>query len=332
MLRAAYGLEAPPTTEAARLDLRAYQAVLGLLDELEGWQKLGGGLSVEELVGALERAMVRTGSAREGHVAIVDLLRARTRQAEVVFVLGLEEGSLPRRSQPSAFLDDDRRRELDGERAAGEAPTRSPATATSSTPPAPAPRGACTSCARRRPTTARRVSRARSGTTSRPCFAAGGRRALDDAGAPLSALVWPIEGAPTERERLRALAWLSTRTAPPPARSRAPTAGSAASSARSARSTGRRGSPTRPCSQTLSERAMFGVTELETFAGCSSIWFVERLARPEDDGRGGGREDARLDRAPDAVQVLLRTAQAARRRARAGRAGWTRRSSSCASA
>ena len=116
MLRAAHGLEAPPTTEAARLDLRAYQAVLGLLDELEGWQKLGGGLSVEELVGSLERATVRTGSAREGHVAIVDLLRARTRQAEIVFVLGLEEGvaAAARRRRPP-FLDDDRRRELDGE-------------------------------------------------------------------------------------------------------------------------------------------------------------------------------------------------------------------------
>src|SRR5581483_7415334 len=115
MLQAAYGLDAPPTTEAARLDLRAYQAVLALLDELEGWQELGGGLSGEELVGALERAPVRAGPVREGHVAVLDLLRARTRRAEVVFVLGLEEGSLPRRARPSAFLDDDRRRDLDHE-------------------------------------------------------------------------------------------------------------------------------------------------------------------------------------------------------------------------
>src|SRR4051794_5271619 len=89
MLRAAYGLEAPPTAESARLDLRTYQAVLGLLDELEGWERLGGNLSAEELFGAIERAPVRTGSARPGHVAIVDLQRARTRSAQVVFVLGL---------------------------------------------------------------------------------------------------------------------------------------------------------------------------------------------------------------------------------------------------
>ena len=61
---------------------------------------------------------------------------------------------------------------------------------------------------------------------------------------------------------------------------------------------------------------MFGVTELEAFAGCSSIWFVERRARPEVDGRGGRRAHARLDRAPGALQVLLRAAEAARHASR----------------
>ena len=49
----------------------------------------------------------------EGRVAVVDLLRARTRRFDVVFVLGLEEGSLPRRGSSSPFLDDDARRALD---------------------------------------------------------------------------------------------------------------------------------------------------------------------------------------------------------------------------
>src|SRR5262249_3473358 len=40
------------------------------------------------------------------------LMRARTRHFEVVFVLGLEEGSLPRRGNPSPFLDEDVRRRL----------------------------------------------------------------------------------------------------------------------------------------------------------------------------------------------------------------------------
>src|SRR5262249_58187386 len=70
-------------------------------------------LSTEELVVSLERSQVRPGTAQPGRVSIVDLLRARTRRAEVVFVLGLEEGVFPLRTQSSPFLDDDRRRALD---------------------------------------------------------------------------------------------------------------------------------------------------------------------------------------------------------------------------
>jgi ATP-dependent helicase/nuclease subunit B len=87
--------------------------VLSLLDELESWVELGPEFSADELVAALERAPVRLGPARQGHVAVLDLLRARTRRAEVVFVLGLEEGVFPQRTQSSPFLDDDRRRDLD---------------------------------------------------------------------------------------------------------------------------------------------------------------------------------------------------------------------------
>ena len=63
---------------------------------------------------ALERAEVRIGSAGEpGRVAVLDLMRARTRRFEAVFLLGLEEGTLPRRGNASPFLDDDARGELD---------------------------------------------------------------------------------------------------------------------------------------------------------------------------------------------------------------------------
>ena len=47
-----------------------------------------------------------------GRVAVLDLMRARTRRFDTVFVLGLEEGSLPRRSRSSPFLDDDVRSAL----------------------------------------------------------------------------------------------------------------------------------------------------------------------------------------------------------------------------
>src|SRR5439155_6527588 len=81
---------------------------------LRGWTDLDGALSPEEVVAALERAEVRRSSAGEsGRVAVVDLMRARTRRFEIVFLLGLEEGSLPRRGHESPFLGDDARRELD---------------------------------------------------------------------------------------------------------------------------------------------------------------------------------------------------------------------------
>ena len=113
MLRSAYGTEAPPAGETSRLDLRAYDAILRLLDELEALTRLGESLAPEDVLAALERVEVRLGSAFEaGRVAVLDLMRARTRRFEVVFLLGLEEGSLPRRSRTSPFLDDDARREL----------------------------------------------------------------------------------------------------------------------------------------------------------------------------------------------------------------------------
>src|SRR5919201_7113263 len=100
--------------DALRAQASAHEAVVRLLDELEGWQRLGGELSRDELVAALERASLRRRVADDaGRVAVIDLMRARTRRFEVVFVMGLEQGSLPRRVQPSPFLDDDERRELD---------------------------------------------------------------------------------------------------------------------------------------------------------------------------------------------------------------------------
>src|SRR5436190_12704163 len=79
MLRAAYGLEAPPAGERSRQDVRAHDAVMRLLGELRGWTELDGTLSPEEVVAALERAEVRRSSAGEsGRVAVVDLMRART--------------------------------------------------------------------------------------------------------------------------------------------------------------------------------------------------------------------------------------------------------------
>ena len=68
----------------------------------------------DDVVAALERATVRGARPGEpGRVAVLDLMRARTRRFDTVFVLGLEQGSLPRRTPASPFLDDDARRDAD---------------------------------------------------------------------------------------------------------------------------------------------------------------------------------------------------------------------------
>src|SRR5262249_2638685 len=94
-------------------DLVVHEAIRRLLRELEGRCVVEGDLTREEVFAALERLPVRVARGDDpGRVAVLDLLRARTRQFDVVFVLGLEEGSLPRRSAASPFLDDDVRRDL----------------------------------------------------------------------------------------------------------------------------------------------------------------------------------------------------------------------------
>ncbi|HSI96818.1 MAG TPA: hypothetical protein VK926_00510, partial [Gaiellaceae bacterium] len=116
MVRNAWGLDAPPTTDDALEDAQAYRAALRVLEELEGFAGLAGEpLSSEDVVASLERSRTRAAGAGErGRVAVLDYARARTRQFDAVFLLGLEEGSLPRRDRPSPLLDDELRRVLGG--------------------------------------------------------------------------------------------------------------------------------------------------------------------------------------------------------------------------
>jgi len=291
MLRAAHGVDRPPADEASRLDLRAYDALLRLVAELDGWRELTGALGREDVLAAVERLTLRPQRGDEaGRVAVVDLLRARTRRFDATFVLGLEEGSMPRRGGGSPFLDEDTRRELDE-------------------------RGA-------------RLVRPDSVSRDRYLFytacTRGSQRlylvreAADDDGSPreaspfwheaqalfdpedvrrwtrrrpLSALTWQLDEAPSERERLRALAELAARD------------GSAADSLARANGWDRRlerartafRRPTTITSplvlEQLGSRDTFGVTELERFADCSSAWFVERFLAPRT-----------IDAEPDAMQ------------------------------
>ena len=97
---------------------------------------------------------------------------------------------------------------------------------------------------------------------------------------PLSALTWPIEGAPTERERLRALAALAA-SDEVEANALALANGWERRLERALHAFRR---PTRLrhplVLDYLGERTSFNVTELERFSDCSSAWFVERLLDP----------------------------------------------------
>ena len=280
-LRGAHGVEAPPVGEASRLDLRAWEAVRRLLDELEGWRELAGELAREDVLAALERLTVRLGAAGEpGRVAVLDLPRARTRRFEAVFVLGLEEGRFPRRSDPSPFLDDDSRRGLDDRLRARLVR------------PEPVSRerylfyAACT-----RPSRRLYLVREAASDDGAPKLASpfwDEARALFDPAEvarwtrrrPLSALTWPLDDAPTERERLRALASLAV-TDRAGAEALAVANGWERRLQRARTAFDRRTALTNPAVLAgLEGRQSFNVTELEAFATCSSIWFVERQLSP----------------------------------------------------
>ncbi|HSX21215.1 MAG TPA: PD-(D/E)XK nuclease family protein, partial [Gaiellaceae bacterium] len=280
MLRNAHGLDAPPVGEASRLDLRAFETVRRLLAELERWRALVGEVSRDELASAIERQTLRPMRGDEpGRVAVVDLLRARTRQFDAVFVLGLEEGTLPRRGSSSPFLDDDTRRALDE-------------------------RGA-------------RLQRPDSVSRDRYLFYTACPRALDrlylvreaanDEGSPLeaspfwdevqacfdpedvrrwtrrralSALTWRIDDAPTDRERLRALAELAAQDSKA-AHALAEANGWQRRLDRAVRAFSRQTKITHPLIlEQLGSKRVFNVTELERFADCSSAWFFDRFLDP----------------------------------------------------
>jgi ATP-dependent helicase/DNAse subunit B len=281
MLRAAHGLEAPPVGEASRDDLRVFEGVSRLLTELAGWDELAGELAREDVLAALERLSVRlAGAAEPGRVAVLDLLRARTRRFQIVVVLGLEEGSLPRRSSASPFLDDDVRRALD--ESARSRLVR----------PDPVSRdrflfyAACTRPSRRLYLVREAATDDGAPRQASP-FWDEVRALFDPADVarwtrrrPLSALTWPLDEAPTERERLRALAALSAADAP--AAEALALANGWERRFRRARTAFER--PTALTSPAvlaeLSARTTFNVTELEAFASCSSIWLIERLVSP----------------------------------------------------
>ncbi len=277
MLRAAYGTDAPPAGETSRLDLRSYDAALRLLVELDGFAALAEPVARDDIVSGLERADVRLGFANEvGRVAVLDLLRARTRRFEMVFCLGLEEGSLPRRTRVSPFLDDDARRELGGRLERPDQVSRDRYLFYS----------ACTRATRRLYLV--REAATDDGAPREPSpFWEEVATLFDERDVshatvrrPLSALTWPLDSAPSDRERMRALARLSV--------GELDAARALAESndweRRLTRARGAFHRETKLTSPVLLEwlgtKTTFGVTELERYADCSSAWLHERIVSP----------------------------------------------------
>ena len=280
MLRAAFGVDAPPVGDAAEADLRAHDACLRLLDELRAWEAVAGAAEREDVIAALERTTVRSArSGDEGRVAVVDLLRARTRRFDAVFVLGLEEGTLPRRADLSPFLDDDVRHRLGGRLQRPDHVSRERYLFYT----------ACTRAARRL-YLVREAATDEGSPREASAFWEEAQKLFptDDVARwtrrrSLSALTWPIDSAPTDRERLRALAALAADERERDGAEALARANGWARRLDRARAAFRR--PTRLrhplVLEELRARGVFNVTELERFADCSSAWLIDRVIEPK---------------------------------------------------
>jgi ATP-dependent helicase/DNAse subunit B len=276
MVRNAWGLDSPPVSVEARVDARAYRAAKRALEELRA-HEANDALSREDVLGALERTRIPPEPPATGHVAVLDHERARTRSFDVVFVLGLEEGAFPRRDRPSPLLSDDVRRELGGrlERTDSVARDRYLFYTT------------CTR-ARQRVVFVREAA-SDEGVPREPSpFWVDVRSLFPDAELPratrvrsLSALTWPLESAPSERERLRALVRLAAGDAEG-------AEGLAAANDWSRRLDRARAAFDRSTAlqsqaalEPLAAKTVFSATELERFADCSSAWLFERVIDPK---------------------------------------------------
>ena len=279
----AWGLESPPTSRHARADVRAFQAAVRTLDELDAFAALDQApLGADDVVGALERTTVRpVGAGEAGRVSVLDFQRARTRTFDTLFVLGLDEGSFPRRDRPSPFLGDEERDALGGrlggrlERIDSIAHDRYLFYT------------ACTR-ARRRLVLVREAANDEGVPREPSPFWADVRSLFDPADVaraterrPLSRLTWALESAPSERERLRSLARLAVDD------------DESASALAAANGWTRRLDRARTAFDRgtalaspgvlgwLGGRTTFAATELERFADCSSAWLVDRVIDPK---------------------------------------------------
>ncbi len=272
LLGNAHGLTGIPTNAAAE-DGRATSAALALLDELA---LLDPAPSRDELIEALGAVSVPALAERDGRLAVLDFGRARTRRFDTVFLLGLEEGVLPRRGLGTPLLPDEVRERL------GARLER----------PDPVSRDRYllyTACTRpRRRLVLVREAATDEGTPLQPSpFMLEITRLFEPAEIArvtrrraMSALTWPLDEAPTERERLRSLAVTAT-TSRAEAIALAEANGWSRRLQRALAAFRRETRLRNPAVlESYAEKTTFSATELERFADCSSAWLVERVVSP----------------------------------------------------
>jgi ATP-dependent helicase/DNAse subunit B len=238
---------------AQRADAQAAAAARAALAELA--DPALDPLAPHELVDLLAALSVEVGEpARPGTVAITDPLAIRARRYRMVVVAGLQEGELPRLPSPDPFLDDALRARL----AAAGLPLASRDALADE-------RHlfyACVSRPTERLVLAYRTADEEGGLATPSFF-------LDDVRAlfavpiarrerPLAQVAWPAQEAPTEAERVRALA-----AAQPPVQP--PVLGSLEGEAARA---------------ALVEQPAMSASGLEMYAGCPVRWLVDHHLRP----------------------------------------------------
>jgi ATP-dependent helicase/DNAse subunit B len=199
-----------------------------------------------------------------------------------VFVLGLEEGVLPRRAVEPPFLPEDRRRELEQDLRGARLVRADPLARDRYL--------FYTACTR----AWRRLYLVREAATDdgRPLEPSPFWDELRSHFDPndvarftrrraLSALAWELHLAPTERERVRSVAALGASDE----RQARALASAGGWSRQLERALGAFARETRLTGQgvlrELGETLRFSATELERFVDCSSMWFVERLLDPK---------------------------------------------------
>ena len=282
MLRAAYGLESPPTATETHLDLRAYESVGDVTSELEGGR---GSRSP-----SLGKRSSRRSSTRPSGFPVRGILVMSPSSTSCAFAHGDSRPSFCSGSRKAPFRDGRPRRRFSrttpgassrrrGAAGASSARTSWPATATCSTPLALDPGSGSRSFARRPRTTAGLASRAPStkkcgAASRRPRWIAGpGGGSCQHSRGTWSVRRPSANGSGRPRP--------SRRETTPRARALAVANGWERRIERALTAFSRETKLTHPAVLAeLREQTRYPVTALEMFGDCSSMWLFNRVVDP----------------------------------------------------